>query len=1139
MDNVLAFLTARGAVVSDSTRIEEVSVGGTTRHVVTFDASSNEDAIFTVPSFPSFQSDATLKVKLHCIMTSATSGDVDLDVAVEAITAADSVDLDAATSFDTANSTNNTTVPGTAGHLFDVTVTLTNKDSVAAGDYVRIKLTRDASSDTATGDLRVLGGSVFETITDLQLDVALTVNDVKIDGKVITMTGSTGDTAVFTAGTNGTLSIVTTDTAAAAANLQITADGTAELAGTTVTLDSSGDIALSADGGNVTMDDGTTTVFDFDVDGVNLKIMDDADTGDYFNIAVGAAGATTITTVDDDGADANIQITADGTAELAGTTVTLDSSGGITLNASASEKWAISSAGVISTSNSAYYNNIELGHASDNTLTASSGDLSIEGNVVYRAGGTDVPVTDGGTGASSAGDARTNLGLVIGTNVQAYDADLAAIAGLTSAADKGIQFTGSGAAAVYDLTAAGKALLDDADASAQRTTLGLGSVATKTYNSTMGDDANIPDGAAIKVYGDANWSGGGGASALNDLSDVTYSSGNLTIASLDTIVAGSLTIDSSGDIALSADGGNVTMDDGTTTVFDFDVDGVNLKIMDDADTGDYFNIAVGAAGATTITTVDDDGAAANLQITADGTAELAGTTVTLDSSGGITLDADGGTISFADAGASLGTITSSGYSGNAATVTDGVYTTNNLSVMAATTSLQLKGVISDETGSGELVFATSPTLVTPALGTPSALVGTNISGTAASLTVGKVTVSDSTANTAFPVAFHDESNALLDDTGAFTYNPSSSTVAATTFSGALSGNATTATALATGRTIGMTGDVVWTSASFTGSGNVTGSATIQANSVDGTMIALGSDDAGDIMYYNGTNYVRLAKGSNDEVLTLASGIPSWETASGGGGSGDITGVTLAGDSGSAEDLTANVNLTVAGGNGITTSGSSTTMTVALDAALTTVTSLLATDIKIGEKNETKIDFETANQVNFYAGNTKRVTIDSTGLTVNSGSLETATIDYTDGDLAMTIADGGPVTFAKSINQGISNAEAEPENAVIDIDLSKGNYFEVTLGATVTDIDFTNGSDGQRFIVRFEQAAGANYAMTSGDGWDAVTHDQDGGGSPAAVTIRWAGGITPTMTRTNGKADTYGFIVRDENKFDGYIIGQNL
>ena len=51
------------------------------------------------------------------------------------------------------------------------------------------------------------------------------------------------------------------------------------------------------------------------------------------------------------------------------------------------------------------------------------------------------------------------------------------------------------------------------------------------------------------------------------------------------------------------------------------------------------------------------------------------------------------------------------------------------------------------------------------------------------------------------------------------------------------GNAATATALETGRTVGMTGDVVWTSASFDGSGNVTGAATIQANAVESAMIA--------------------------------------------------------------------------------------------------------------------------------------------------------------------------------------------------------------------------------------------------------------------------------------------------------------
>ena len=52
--------------------------------------------------------------------------------------------------------------------------------------------------------------------------------------------------------------------------------------------------------------------------------------------------------------------------------------------------------------------------------------------------------------------------------------------------------------------------------------------------------------------------------------------------------------------------------------------------------------------------------------------------------------------------------------------------------------------------------------------------------------------------------------------------------------GNITGNADTATALATGRTIGMTGDVVWTSASFDGSGNVTGVAALQANTVSST-----------------------------------------------------------------------------------------------------------------------------------------------------------------------------------------------------------------------------------------------------------------------------------------------------------------
>ena len=59
--------------------------------------------------------------------------------------------------------------------------------------------------------------------------------------------------------------------------------------------------------------------------------------------------------------------------------------------------------------------------------------------------------------------------------------------------------------------------------------------------------------------------------------------------------------------------------------------------------------------------------------------------------------------------------------------------------LATPSSANLISAVTDETGTGSLVFATSPTLVTPSLGTPSALVGTNITGTAAGLTAGNVT----------------------------------------------------------------------------------------------------------------------------------------------------------------------------------------------------------------------------------------------------------------------------------------------------------------------------------------------------------------------------------------------------------------
>lgn len=77
----------------------------------------------------------------------------------------------------------------------------------------------------------------------------------------------------------------------------------------------------------------------------------------------------------------------------------------------------------------------------------------------------------------TASDVRTTIGVVIGTDVQAFDTDLTAIAALTSAADKVPYATGAGTWALADFSAAGRALVDDASAAAQRVTLGFDSAA--------------------------------------------------------------------------------------------------------------------------------------------------------------------------------------------------------------------------------------------------------------------------------------------------------------------------------------------------------------------------------------------------------------------------------------------------------------------------------------------------------------------------------------------------------------------------------------------------------------------------------------------------------------------------------------
>jgi hypothetical protein len=180
-------------------------------------------------------------------------------------------------------------------------------------------------------------------------------------------------------------------------------------------------------------------------------------------------------------------------------------------------------------------------------------------------------------------------------------------------------------------------------------------------------------------------------------------------------------------------------------------------------------------------------------------------------------------------------------------------------------SANLAAAISDETGSGALVFATSPTLTTPALGTPSALVGTNITGTAAGLTAGNVTTNanltgaiTSVGNTTSLGSFSSANlaGALTDETGSgalvFASSPTlvtpnlgaasatslaaSGTVTGSNLSGTntgdqttITGNAGTATTLQTARNIN--------GVSFNGSADIT--VTAAAGTLTGATLASG------------------------------------------------------------------------------------------------------------------------------------------------------------------------------------------------------------------------------------------------------------------------------------------------------------
>lgn len=136
------------------------------RPAMAFDDTAEEAVVSAEFVMPGQYAGGTLAADIIFAMASDNTNDIALDVYVEAKTPdADTLDMQTADSWDTVNSGTVSVSGSTAGDPLKLSVTLTNKDSVAAGDLVRVGIRRDTdhANDDASGDLFLYSVDFWES----------------------------------------------------------------------------------------------------------------------------------------------------------------------------------------------------------------------------------------------------------------------------------------------------------------------------------------------------------------------------------------------------------------------------------------------------------------------------------------------------------------------------------------------------------------------------------------------------------------------------------------------------------------------------------------------------------------------------------------------------------------------------------------------------------------------------------------------------------------------------------------------------------------------------------------------------------------------------------------------------------------
>jgi len=440
----------------------------------------------------------------------------------------------------------------------------------ATSKWVNAKLAFDNIATAAVLDSDTMSGASDQTLATSEsikayVDAQVTAQDLDFQGDTggVQSIDLDSQTFVYTGGTG-----ISTISGSATLTIQIDTtvvqkDATQTLANKTLTTPVIA--SLKPSGSNtLTMPDATDTIVGRATTDTFTNKSINADNNTISNIEVDNFKASAIVIqsegIDNNNNDTTLPTSAavknyvdtreaahDALSELIDVTITSPADGAMLLYDTGTSKWidnvmsgdatmADTGAITLADGNSTRTNlGLAIGsdvQAYDAGLASISGLTTVANKMIYTTGSDTYAVTNLTATArtllddANTSDMRTTLGLAIGSDVQAYDAGLASIAGLTTVSDRMIYTTGSDTYAVTTLTAAGRAILDDADAAAQRTTLGLGATAI-----TGVDDATIEINSSnlrVKADGinDTHIDFGTGTNQVNT-DDLTEGSTNL------------------------------------------------------------------------------------------------------------------------------------------------------------------------------------------------------------------------------------------------------------------------------------------------------------------------------------------------------------------------------------------------------------------------------------------------------------------------------------------------------------------------------------------------------------------------------------------------------------------------------------